>query len=216
MIRLDKFTTEKLPVPTKFEDLENPKFANRIAFPDVTNPQHWPVVTALSKDAGGDETTPEKGFEQAKSMKPLYYYSAATELVQKLTMGDVIAAPWHAGMAVRLHNAGQQVAFIHPQIGNKKGEVEYNFLGIIKGTKNVDAAAAFINAFLDTQVQVEFAKPVGIVPVNREARAVLAKDPVMSKYMMLDDKDIANAASMDWNKVNVEKWRSTWARTVSK
>jgi spermidine/putrescine-binding protein len=131
-------------------------------------------------------------------------------------MGDVIAAPWHAGMAVRLHNAGQQVAFIHPQIGSKKGEVEYNYLGIVKGSKNVAAAAAFINAFLDTKVQADFAKPMGVVPVNKESRALLQKDPVISQYMLLSDADLANAFSMDWSKVDVEKWRASWARAVTK
>ncbi len=216
LIRSDKFTAEKLAIPKRFEDLQDPKLANRIAFPDVTNPQHWPAVAAMASVAGGNETTPEKGFDQAMRMKPLYFYAAATELVQKITMGDVIAAPWHAGMAVRLHNAGQPVEFIHPQIGTKRGEIEYNYLGIVKGSKNVDAAAAFINAFLDTQVQADFAKPMGVVPVNRESRALLQKDPVMNRFMLLSDSDLANAFSMDWTKVDVEKWRSTWARTVTK
>lgn len=216
LIRTDKFKAENLLVPKRFEDLQDAKFANRVAFPDVVNPQHWPAVTAMASVAGGNETTPEKGFEQAMKMKPLYFYGAATELVQKVTMGDVIAAPWHAGMAVRLHNAGQAVDFIHPQIGSKKGEVEYNYLGIVKGSKNVEAAAAFINAFLDTQVQADFAKPMGVVPVNKESRALLQKDPVMSRFMLLSDTDLANAFSMDWTKVDVEKWRATWARTVTK
>ena len=216
LIRTDKFKAENLPVPKRFEDLQDPRFANRVAFPDVVNPQHWPAVASLASVAGGSEATPEKGFEQAMKMKPLYFYGAATELVQKVTMGDVIAAPWHAGMAVRLHNAGQAVDFIHPQIGNKKGEVEYNYLAIIKGTKNVEAAAAFINAFLDTQVQADFAKPMGVVPVNKDSRALLQKDPVVSRYMLLSDADLANAFSMDWTKVDVEKWRSTWARMVTK
>lgn len=215
VIRTDKFTAEKLATPKRFEDLQDPKLAHRVAFPDVTNPQHWPVVTALAVDSGGNEATPEKGFEQAIRMKPLYYYAAATDVVQKITMGDVIAAPTHAGVAIRLQNAGQAVEFIHPQIGNKRGSVEYNFLGIVKGTKNMDAAAAFVNAFLETQAQVDFAKLNGVVPTNREARALLQKDPVMSRFMLLNDSDLSNTFSMDWNKVDVEKWRSTWARAVT-
>jgi putative spermidine/putrescine transport system substrate-binding protein len=216
VLRSDKFQSEKLPVPKRFEDLQDAKFANRVAFPDVTNPQHWPVVTALAYGNGGSEAAPEKGFEQAVRMKPLYYYAAAAELVQKITMGDVIAAPAHAGLAMRMHNAGQQVEFIHPQIGAKKGSLEYNFLGIVKGSKNVEAAAAFVNAFLDTQVQAEFAKPMGVVPTNREARLSLQNDPVMSRFMLLSDSDLSNAFTMDWNKVEVEKWRTSWARSVTK
>jgi len=216
LIRADKFAAEKQALPKRFEDLQSPKLANRVAFPDVTNPQHWPVVTSMAFAAGGGEATPEKGFEQAVRMNPLYYYAAATDLAQKLTMGDVVAAPAHAGLALRMHNAGQNVEFIHPQIGSKRGSVEYNFLGIVKGTKNMEAAAAFVNAFLDAQAQAEFAKLAGIVPTNRDARVVLQNDPVMKRFMLLSDSDLANTFTMDWGKVDVEKWRTTWARTVTK
>ncbi len=57
---------------------------------------------------------------------------------------------------------------------------------------------------------------MGVVPVNKESRALLQKDPVMNRFMLLSDSDLANAFSMDWSKVEVEKWRSTWARTVTK
>lgn len=214
--RTDKFAEEKLRAPTKFEDLQDPRFAQRTIFPDVVNPQHWPAVAALAHGAGGSEASPERGFAEILKMKPLYYYAAATDLAQKLSSGDVIAAPSHAGMAVRLHNAGQQVAFVHPQIGNKRGEVEYNYLAIVKGTKNADAAAAFINIWLDTEPSAEFSKPVGAVPTNRESRQILTKDPVMNRFMLLSEKDIADAFTMDWNKVDVEKWRSSWTRAVSK
>lgn len=216
LYRTDKFSAEKLPVPKTFEDLQDSRFANRIAFPDVVNPQHWPAVTALSYGAGGSESTPERGIEKILKMKPLYYYAAATELAQKVTMGDVIAAPWHVGMAVRLHNAGLPVDFIHPQIGNKRGEVEFNYFAIVKGTKNVDAAAAFINVLLDTPAQSEFSRAVGVVPINGEARQILMKDPVLNRFMLLSDQELANAFSMDWSKVDVEKWRATWNRSVTK
>lgn len=216
VLRSDKFSGEKLALPKRFEDLQEPRLANRVAFPDVTNPQHWPVVSSLSFASGGGESAPEKGFEQAARMKPLYYYGAATDLVQKMTMGDVIAAPAHAGTAVRMHNAGLPVEFIHPQIGSKRGSLEYNFLGIVKGTKNMDAAAAFVNAFLETQAQAEFARGMGVVPTNKDARAILQKDPVMSRFMLLSDSDLAGTYSMDWDRVDVEKWRATWARSITK
>lgn len=212
--RADKFKAENLPIPTRYEDLISEKLANRIAFPDVNNPQHWPAVAGLSLNAGGNESTPEKGFQQALRMKPLYYYTAATELVQKMSMGDVIAAPWLNGPVIRLVKSGQDIGFVHPQIGKHKGEVEYNYLGIVKGSKNVEAAAAFINAFLEARAQAEFSKVMGVVPTNREAREELKKDPLLSRFMLLSDDEIANAYTIDWTKVEVEKWRATWARTT--
>jgi putative spermidine/putrescine transport system substrate-binding protein len=216
LYRVDKFKAEQLPVPTRFEDLISSRLADRVAFPDVTNPQHWPAVAALASTAGGSESAPEKGFEQVLKMKPLYYYASASELSQKVALGDVIAAPWLVGPVIRLARGGHDVGFVHPRIGSKKGEVEFNYLGIVKGTKNAEAAAAFINAFLDTPAQTEFSRLMGVVPTNRESRAQLSKDPLLNKFMLLSDEDLANAYSIDWSKVDVEKWRASWTRTVSK
>lgn len=214
--RADKFNDEKIPVPKTYGDLVNPKLANRVAFPDITNTQHWTAVSALATEAGGNETTPEKGFERVRQMKPLYFFSAASELAQKFSLGDAIAAPWHAGWAVRLGRGGMNVGFVHPQVGGKRGAVELNYLGIVKGTKNLDAAAAWVNAFLETEAQASFARAVGIVPTNRDARAQLDKDEVLKKFMLLTDREIESAFTVDWDKVDQDKWRAAWSRTIGK
>lgn len=214
--RADRFKAENLPIPTSLTDLDKAVYAGKTAFPDVGNPQFWPAVTLLARANGGSEAAPMPGFVAAKDTHPLYFYTAATELAQKMSLGDVVAAPWHAGMAVRLTNAGQDVGVVHPMLGDKRGEVEFNYLGIVKGTKNKEAAAAFINEFLDTQAQAEFARPMGVVPVNIEARKILMSDPVISRFMLLSEADLANTYTMDWSQVNVERWRSEWVREVNK
>lgn len=214
--RADRFAEENIPVPTKYGDLVHPKLANRVAVPDVTNTQHWTSVAALAYEGGGSEAAPEKGFERVQQMKPLYFFSAASELATKFSLGDVLAAPWHAGWAVRLARSGMHVGFVHPQVGGKRGAIELNYLGIVKGTENTEAAAAFVNAFLDTQAQVSFARTVGIVPTNREARAQLEKDDNLKKFMLLTDKEIDGAFMVDWDRVDQNKWRAAWSRVIGK
>jgi putative spermidine/putrescine transport system substrate-binding protein len=214
--RADIFAAEKIAVPQGYGDLVNPKLAGRVAFPDVTNTQHWTAVTALAYQNGGNEGSFQKGFAKVLDIKPLYYFSAASELAQKFGSNDVIAAPWHAGWAVRLERAGQKVGFVHPRVGSKVGAVEYNYLGIVKGSKNVEAAAAFINAFLDTAAQTEFAKLTGSTPTNREARAQITNDATLRKFMLLTDKELENAFVVDWGKIDQQQWRNEWARTIQK
>ena len=214
--RVDKFKEAGIAVPTKYADLVNPKLAGRTAFPDVTNTQHWTAVTGLAYDASGSESNPGPGFTLVQRIKPLYYFSAAAELAQKFSTGDVIAAPWHAGWAVRMSRGGLDVGFVHPMVNGKRGAIEYNYLGIPKGAKNVQAAAAFINAFLDAQAQADFARATGVVPVNPEARKQLSNDPVLAKFMLLNDKDIENAFVVNWDHINQEQWRADWTRSISK
>jgi len=37
----------------------------------------------------------------------------------------------------------------------------------------------------------------------------------MSRFMLLSEADLAKAYTMDWNKVNAEKWRASWLRTIN-
>lgn len=214
--RIDKFAAAGIPVPARYNDLVHPGLAGRIAFPDVTNTQHWTAVAAMAHGAGGSEASPQPGIDKVLEAKPLYFFSAASELAQKFGQGDVIAAPWHAGWAVRLSRAGQDVGFVHPVVGDRKGAIEYNYLGIPRGAKNPQAAAAFINAFLDTQAQAEFARATGVVPTNVEARARLASDPVLRKFMLLSDREIEGAFVVDWGRIDQAKWRAQWTRSVNR
>lgn len=214
--RVDKFKEAGIAVPTRYGDLVNPKLSGRTAFPDVTNTQHWTAVVGLAYDASGSESDPAPAFSVVQRIKPLYYFSAAAELAQKFSSGDVIAAPWHAGWAVRMSRAGQDVGFVHPLINGKKGAIEYNYLGIPKGAKNVQAAATFINAFLEAQGQADFARATGVVPVNPDARKQLSADPLLSKFMLLGEDEIANSFVVNWDRINQEQWRADWTRSVAK
>jgi putative spermidine/putrescine transport system substrate-binding protein len=214
--RSDIFEQEKIKVPEAYSGLANASLTNRAAFPDVTNTQFWTAATALAYEGGGSETTPKIAIAEIEKIKPLYYFSAATELAQKFSLGDVVAAPWHAGWAIRLQRGGMKVGFVNPTVGDRRGAIEYNYLGIIKGSKNVEAAVAFIDAFLDTNAQAEFARAVGVVPTNRDARQKLSDDPVLGKIMLLRDSDLEQAFIVDWSKIDQPQWRADWARSMTK
>lgn len=214
--RVDKFAEEKIPVPKAYGDLIQPKLQGRVAFPDITNTQHWTAVSGLAYEGGGSEANPEPGFERVQKMKPLYFFSAASELATKFNLGDAVAAPWHAGWGVRLARGGMNVGFVHPHIAGKVGAIEWNYLGIIKGTKNLPAAAAYVNAFLDTEAQAGFARGVGVAPVNRDARAILAGEPDLKKFMLLTDQELEGAFIVNWDRVDQPKWRAAWNRMLGK
>ena len=214
--RVDKFAQEGIPVPKSYGDLIQPKLQGRVAFPDITNTQHWTAVSALAIEGGGSEASPDPGFERVQRIKPLYFFSAASELANKFNLGDAIAAPWHAGWGVRLSRGGMNVGFVHPRVGDKTGAIEWNYLGIVKGTKTLPAAAAYVNTFLDTEPQAAFARAVGVAPVNRDARAVLAGDAEVKRFMLLSDAELDAAYSVNWDRVDQPKWRASWNKTLGK
>ena len=59
----------------------------------------------------------------------------------------------------------------HPRINaTKKGVLKVGWIGVVKGTKNAAAAMHFINAYLDEEFQLGFAKNTGVWPVEQEGQ----------------------------------------------
>ncbi len=211
-----KFKELGLPKPERYSDLINPKLEGHVAFPEIAVTMHWDAVVGLAYDAGGDEATMEKAAEQVRKMKPLYYYPSSTDLATKFNLGDVWAAPFHAGWVLRIKRTGFPIAHSHPRIGNKYGTLWPIYVKIPKGARNVAGAEAFANLYLDPEVQLEFAKRTGVVPINAAARQGLMKDPELASLLLLTEEQFKNAFQVDWRKLDPEKWRETWNRFLGR
>lgn len=207
-----KFQELGLPKPQRYSDLIHPKLEGHVAFPDVTVTMHWHAVVALAYEAGGDEARLEPALELIKKIKPLYYYPSSTDLVSKFNLGEIWAAPFHAGWVMRVKRTGFPLAHSHPRILDKLGTLWPVYAHITKGAKNVPAAEAFINAYLDSEIQFEMAKKTGVVPIKKLARERLMKDPEVGGILLLTDKQMNNAFRIDWKRLDAEKWRETWNR----
>lgn len=211
-----KFKELGLPKPERYSDLVNPKLEGHVAFPDVAVTMHWSAVVGLAYDVGGTEATVEKALEQVKKIKPLYYYPSSTDLVTKFNLGDVWAAPFHAGWVVRVKRTGFPLAHAHPRVGNKVGILNPIYIVIPKTAKNVPGAEAFVNLYLDPEVQFQFAKKVGIAAINRGARDRLMKDPEVGPILLLTDEQMNNMYITDWTKLSADEWREKWNRFVGR
>jgi putative spermidine/putrescine transport system substrate-binding protein len=209
-----KFEEAGVAPPQRISDLANPKLAGRVAFPDVSHGAHYQAVAALAFEGGGDETTPEKAVPLIKKIKPALFYSSSPDLATKFGSGEVWAAPWYAGFTVRLRRSGIPVAFLHPAYGSKRGAMEITQYSMLAGTKSREGAEAFLDAYVSPEVQFEFSKFAGTVPMNQAARMRLAEDPETKDVLLLSDAELRNAFTVDYSKVDMARWRDTWARQV--
>jgi putative spermidine/putrescine transport system substrate-binding protein len=208
------FEEAGIAAPKQISDLANPKLAGRVAFPDVSHGAHFKAVAALSFEAGGDETTPVKAIPLIKKINPALFYSSSPDLATKFGSGEIWAAPWYAGFTIRLRRTGLPVAFMHPTYGAKRGAMEITQYYIIAGTKNREGAEALLDVYLSPDVQFEFSKFAGTVPMNEAARTRLMEDTATKDVLMLSDAELKNAMIVDYAKVDMAQWRDAWARQV--
>lgn len=210
----DKFKEAGIAPPVRYGDLANPKLKGRLAFPDIANAQHWNAVVGLAYENGGDEGNMEPAAKAVTEMAPGYFFSASTELATKFGAGDVWAAPWHSGWAVRLRRNNVPVAVAYTRFGDRTGALWPVPQYIVSGTPSMQNAEAFLDAMMSPAGQFDHGKATGSVPTNGDARTKLAEDALSKELLFLDDARMDKAFQIDWAKLDDKKWRETWTRQV--
>src|SRR5690606_17418239 len=147
----DIFQEKGLAVPARYSDLFDPALAGRIAWPDISYGPY--ALIGLASELGGDELNVDPGLERLKQENLPYYYRSSVELSTKFASGDVWAAPWHAGWAVRVRRTDLPVAIAYPAVKDKKGILANGMIGTVQGTPVSEAAAFWIQRYLSLEVQ---------------------------------------------------------------
>jgi spermidine/putrescine-binding protein len=202
--------------PKRYSDLTNPKLRGHVAFPDISNAQHWNAVVGLAYENGGNEDNLDAAAKMVNEIAPSYFFSASTELATKMGAGDIWAVPWHSGWAVRLRRGGVPVGVSYTKFGDKTGALWPVPQFVVKGAQNADAAYAFIDTMFATDAQYEYGKATGSVPTIGAARAKLADDPDVKDLLFVADADMDRAFQIDWSRLDEKKWRDTWTRQVKR
>jgi putative spermidine/putrescine transport system substrate-binding protein len=200
--------------PTTYTDLRNPKLRGRVAFPDIQNGAHWSTVVALAHAGGGSEAELAPAIDLVNQIAPGYFFSSSTDLATKFGAGDIWVAPWQSGWGLRLRKANQPIDVAYAKIGEKRGALWPLAQGLIKGSPNARAAHQFMNEFLTPEAQLAHGNATGSLPINKQAREVMAKDPLQSSMLLLSDAQLDGTFRIDWTRFDQRKWRETWARSV--
>lgn len=212
----EKFKSAGIPAPKTYLDLKDPRLAGKVAFPDISNPQHWNAVVGLAILGGGGETNMTPAIKLVNELKPAYFFSASTECATRFGAGEIWAAPWHVGWAVRLKRSGVPIAMAFPSFGGKVGALYPVSVGIIKGTPRMAEAYAFIDEYLAPDAQATHGIATGSLPLNPAAQPALAKDPINQSLMILNGDDLKNMFLIDWSRLEATKWREAWNRGITR
>lgn len=210
------FKANDIPLPKTYKDLAHPKLKGKVAMPDVNHVQHWNAVVGMAHDNGGTEATLEKAIPVINEIRPSYFYASSTDLGQKMASGEIWAAAWHAGWAVRLRKSGVPVATIFPEIGSKKGALWPVILQLTKTAPQPDLGLAFINLYIDPEVQAAHAQTTGVMPAHPAALKAFAEDPVVRELMLVEPAQIDNLYVVDFTKIDQAKWRDSWNKEIQR
>ena len=213
---VDKFEENGIPAPTKYSDLIHPKLKKRVVSRDFTNFTGIFPVVGLAREFGGGEHDITPGLKALKEMDVHSFLGLSSQGPQLMQAGGVWASMIHAGWGVRLINAGEPVAVVHPEVAGKKGMPTLGYIALSKASKNKEAAHWLMNELIGAEQQEEWYKSSGIVPVNKDTLAKVASSPVIGKdgnpALMLDAEELANAYYVDFSKYDAKTWNEEFNR----
>jgi spermidine/putrescine-binding protein len=212
----DKFKENGIPVPRSLADLRHPKLAGRVMIPDISSGGGIEAVGAFALTAGGDEANIQPGLKMIMEIPGVRFWKSGGEVITQFKSGDIWAAMAHGGWAVRTAQAGVKVATVPPKIGNRDGLIKDGYIGVVKGSRNQEAAEFFINTYLSSQAQLQFAIKVGAIPMVEEARTKMAEVPLLRELLVLDGRKIDAMLHLNAAKIDLSRWNDEWNRVVSR
>jgi putative spermidine/putrescine transport system substrate-binding protein len=210
----DKFKELGLPKPEKYSDLFNEKLKGRVAWPDISYGPY--AIIGLATEFGGDELNIDPGLKRLEEAKLGYYYKSSVELSTKFASGDVWAAPWHAGWAVRVKRTNVPLAMSFPKVKDRQGIIASGMIGIVKGTDVQKAAEFWVNQYLSPDAQEKLGRANGVAPINPTALSAMRTDSFLADLMLLTPEDIAKTYSINWAKIDLSAIITKWNRSIAK
>jgi putative spermidine/putrescine transport system substrate-binding protein len=151
---------------TKWADLWEPRFKGKVGMPDF-DPSHIITISALLE--GGNEVDWQKGQERLKRLKPnvAAFYSTDARSQDLMKTGEAPVQVMLSINAFHLIDQGLNVKVITPS--DKPGIVGIDTVGIMAGTKKLDAAHQFIDLALSREIQEQLVAAFKAGPTNLKA-----------------------------------------------
>lgn len=200
------------PAPTSWKVFWDPKYKDQIAINGVPDIVGLGFLMMANKTFGGEDYRKlDKGFEAVANMAPnVLSWDPKPDAYSFITNGTAsLGVGWNARGQLYSAQSGGKLAAVLPEEG---ALFQINVLGLVKGSKQPDAARAFMNHALGAEAQAAFTERMFYAPTNAKAKvseAALAKTAASPQRM-------AMMLPVDW--LEVAKFRESvteqWRRRV--
>lgn len=195
--------------PTKWADLLNPEYSDRLVLTDISNGYGMIGMLMLNQISGGTLENIQPGLDAVAKLleQGAIVVSKSPEIQQEFAQNDAWIAPYASDYAYTLQLAGLDVKFVQGEEGTPASFITAS---LVAGRDNVELASKFIDMELAPEAQACFSEALRYTPTN--AKTVLADDVAASVVYGPD----ATAGLMRFDPVAIEANRSAWVEAWGK
>jgi putative spermidine/putrescine transport system substrate-binding protein len=192
------YNTDKIKVPPKsWNDLLKPEYKGRVGLTGMGPTLGAAWMAEIARLNGGSETNMEPAFAWLKKLMPNIGAVAANPgaLATLFQQGQIDISVHYNNNVGDMQAKGVPIALAQPDTG---WILIRSSMHIVKNSKNVDLAAAYVNAAISPEVQSKMGDaPYILVPTN--AKVPLSK-PL--QYYAKDTAALEKMNTVDWAKLN--------------
>jgi putative spermidine/putrescine transport system substrate-binding protein len=191
----DRFAKLGAPTPTSWFDMWDPKFKGHVGCYSINVTSSIAFLSKIAQVLSGNYRNLDAAFAKFKELRPnmLDFYPSAGAYETAMQQGDCWIGMNTSVRGMQMANAGMPILTTIP----KEGTVAYQtWLGIVKSCPHPNAAHAFMDYMLSTDVQQKMISLIGYSPVNREAKI---PDNLRAYF-----PDPANVLIPDWRSLSKE------------
>ncbi|MCS3606123.1 ABC transporter substrate-binding protein [Erwinia rhapontici] len=199
------YNPDLVPRPKGYRDLfENPAYKGLVSWTGFASNTAVMAYTELAKIYG---TGPDDMAAVFKLFKehPEQLTSIVDSTNHQMTLfqqGEIAVFMCSTGNVARLKSLGLNAEFVHPESGSPAAPVNIH---LTKGSKNLDAAYAYMDAAISQAAQTALMQPpVEMFPTNKN----VALTPVIAAYVTREQ--LKSLVYPDWAAIN--KNRDNWIR----
>lgn len=207
------FTDNKLPAPTSWIDLKDPKYKGKLVVPPLNNTYGLQMVIMLARLNGGGEKNIDPGFKvmkEAVAPNVLAFEPQPGKMTELFQNGSAVIAVWGSGRVKAFQDTGFPVEFVYP----KEGAMALGISACPVAKPNASPRAQeFISFLLTPEIQTMLAKGAGSGPVNKSTQL----SAELQRGLPYGEA-VAKLLTTDWDTVNPNRtaWNNRWTREIER
>ncbi|UFW65031.1 PotD/PotF family extracellular solute-binding protein [Rhizobium laguerreae] len=199
------YNPDLVPKPKGYRDLfENPAYSGKVSWTGFASNTAVMAYTEIAKIFGSGPNDMDAVFKLFKD-HPEHLKGVVDSTNHQMTLfqqGEIAVFMCSTGNVARLKSLGLNAEFVQPETGSPAAPVNIH---LTKGTANLDAAYAYMDAAISKAAQDQLKEPpTEMFPTNKD----VALTPGIEAYVTRDQ--IKTMVYPDW--VAINKNRDGWIR----
>lgn len=199
------YNPDLVPRPAGYADLfNNPEYAGKVSWTGFGSNTAVMAYTQLARIFGSGPDDMEAVFQLFRD-HPDQLNNVVDSTNSQMTLfqqEEIAVFMCSTGNVARLRSLGLNAEFVHPETGSPAAPVNIH---LTKGSQNVDAAYAYMDAAISAAAQTELmAPPTATFPTNHD----VALTPEIEQYVTREN--LPSLVYPDWTIINQN--RDAWIR----